>query len=97
MNAYKVKNQTQNVLKFSDQISDLFLKKSEIHVYNHYYQTSCSLKSLGQSKPNFMWSLLGSLEKKVYIKGTGHLTKMAAMLIYGKNFQKSSSKELIVV
>ena len=92
MNAYKVKNQTQNVLKFSDQKSDLFLKKSEIHVYNHYYQTYCSLKSLGQSKPNFMWSLLGSLEKKL-----GHLTKMAAMLIYGKNFQKSSSKELIVV
>ena len=72
-------------------------RPSYMYIYNHYYQTSCSLKSLGQSKPNFMWSLLGSLEKKVYIKGTGHLTKMSAMLIYGKNFQKSSSKELIVV
>ena len=26
--------------------------------------------------------------KKVYINGTGHMTKMAAMLIYGKNIQK---------
>ena len=29
--------------------------------------------------------------KKVYINGTGHMTKMAAMLIYGKNLQKSNS------
>ena len=28
--------------------------------------------------------------KKVYINGTGHMTKMAAMLIYGKYLQKSS-------
>ena len=32
-------------------------------------------------------------EKKVYINGTGHMTKMVAMLIYGKNLQKSSSSE----
>ena len=32
--------------------------------------------------------------KKVYINGTGHMTKMAAMLIYGKNNQKSSPTEL---
>ena len=30
--------------------------------------------------------------KKVYTNGTGHMTKMAAMLIYGKNFQKSSTE-----
>ena len=28
--------------------------------------------------------------KKVYINGPGHMTKMAAMPIYGKNLQKSS-------
>ena len=30
---------------------------------------------------------------KVYINGSGHMTKMAAMLIYGKNLKKSSSPE----
>ena len=29
------------------------------HVYHHYVQTS-SLKLLGQSKPNIMWTLLGT-------------------------------------
>ena len=28
--------------------------------------------------------------KKVYINGTGHMTKMAAMPIYGKNLKNSS-------
>ena len=28
--------------------------------------------------------------EKVYINGTGHMTKMAAMLIYGKNLQTSN-------
>ena len=32
---------------------------------------------------------------KVYINGTGHMTKMAAMRINGKNLQKSSPTELI--
>ena len=31
---------------------------------------------------------------KVCINGPGHLTKMAAMPIYGKNLKKSSSPEL---
>ena len=31
---------------------------------------------------------------KVCINGTGHMTKMAATPIYGKNLQKSSSTEL---
>ena len=31
---------------------------------------------------------------KVYINGPGHMTKMAAMPIYGKNLKKSSSPEL---
>ena len=33
-----------------------------IHVYDHNIQTSSSLKSLGQSKPNFMWSILRKRE-----------------------------------
>ena len=35
--------------------------------------------------------------KKVYINGTGHMAKMAAMLIYGKNFHTFSRTELKVV
>ena len=31
--------------------------------------------------------------KKVYINGLGHMTKMAAMPIYGKNLKKSSPLE----
>ena len=31
--------------------------------------------------------------KKVYIFRSGHMTKMAAMPIYGKNLKKSSSPE----
>ena len=30
---------------------------------------------------------------KIYINGPGHMTKRAAMLIYGKNLQKSSPPE----
>ena len=30
---------------------------------------------------------------KVYINGTGHMTKMAAMPIYGKTLKKNSSPE----
>ena len=30
---------------------------------------------------------------KVYINGPGHMTKMAAMPIYGKNLKRSSSPE----
>ena len=34
--------------------------------------------------------------KKFYINGSGHMTKMIAMPIYGKNFKKSST-DLIVL
>ena len=33
-----------------------------VHVYDHNIQTSSSLKPLGQSKPNFMWSILRKSE-----------------------------------
>ena len=35
--------------------------------------------------------------KKFYINGSGHMTKMIAMPIYGKNFKKSSPTDLIVL
>ena len=59
------------------------LPKGYIHVYAHYFQTSSSLKPLGQSKPN--WSLLGKIEHKFCENGLDHMTKMAAMPIYGQN------------
>ena len=62
-----------------------------MHVYDHHFQRS-SLKPLRQSKPNFMWSLLG-----IDTNGPGHMTKMAATPVYGKNLQKSSPTELIVL
>ena len=48
------------------------------------FQRSSPLKPLGQSKPNFMWSILRR-GTKVNINHLGHMTKMAAMPIYGKN------------
>ena len=33
-------------------------------VVRSHFQTSSPLKPLGQSKPNFMWSLLGKGERK---------------------------------
>ena len=40
------------------------LPRGYILVYDHHFQTSSPLKPLGQSKPNFMWSLLGKGERK---------------------------------
>ena len=34
-----------------------------IHVYDHNIQTASSLKPLGQSKPNFMWSIIKRRKK----------------------------------
>ena len=42
-------------------------------------------KPLGQSKPNLIWSCHGPRETKVCLPHLGHMTKMAAMPIYGKN------------
>ena len=49
-----------------------------------------SLKSLGRSSWNFMWSLLGQWHWNLYAISWSHdqdchMTKMAAMPIYGKN------------
>ena len=62
------------------------LSRGSIHVYNNYYQTSSALKPLGQCRVEPPWEV----GEKVYIIGTSHLTKMAAMLIYDKNLLKSN-------
>ena len=43
----------------------LLLPMGFIHVYDHNIQTSSSLKSLGQSKANFMWSIVRKGERKL--------------------------------
>ena len=49
-------------------------------------RTSSSFKPLGQSKSNFIWSILRNGEH-VYINDPGHMTKMAAMAINSKTFK----------
>ena len=66
--------------------------RGNIHAYDHNIQRSSSLKLLGQSKSNFMWSILRENEN-VYINDQGHMTKMAAMAINSKNLLKSSYPE----
>ena len=63
-----------------------------MHIYDHNIQTS-SLKPLGQSKPNFMWSIVRKGGVKVNINGQGHMTKMATMAVNSKNLYKSYSSE----
>ena len=55
-----------------------------IHVYFHNIQISSALKVFGQSKQNFMCSILRKLEG-MFFSNLGHMTKMATMPIYGKN------------
>ena len=59
------------------------------------FQTSSPLKPLGQFaiKAKFYMEPPWEGGTKVYINGPGHMTKMAAMPIYGKNLKKSSSPE----
>ena len=54
----------------------------------HHFQRSSSPKPLGQSKPNFVWSLSWIGEWKINRRGLGHMTKMATIPIYGKNPSK---------
>ena len=56
------------------------------------FQTSSPLKPLGQSKPKFNVEPPWEEGTKVYINGPGHMTKMAAMPIYGKNPSKIFSR-----
>ena len=51
-----------------------------------------SLETARLMKPNFMWSLHGMENESDYsTNGLCHMTKMAAMSIYGKKLKKSSS------
>ena len=59
------------------------LSRGYIHVYNHYYQTSSSLKRLANQCQISCGASLGSGKES-----TAHMTKIAVMLIYGKNLQK---------
>ena len=53
-----------------------------------HFQRS-GLKPLGQSKPNFILSIYRKWEPMcMYISSPGHMTKMAAVPIYGKNPSK---------
>ena len=56
--------------------------RGNIHVYYHNIQTSCLVKA------KFYMKHLKELGINVYINYLGHVTKMAAMPIYGKNPSK---------
>ena len=60
-----------------------------IYEYDNYFRTF-SPKPLDQSKPNCMRSIHGRGVTKFHINGYGHITKMVAMSIYGKELKKSS-------
>ena len=46
--------------------------RGNIHVYYRDIQRSSSLKSLGQSKPKFMWSILGRGNESLYKWSRSH-------------------------
>ena len=52
------------------------------------FQRSSPLKSLGQSKPNFMWSILGKGEQKYKKWSRSHDQDGRHAHIYGKNHKK---------
>ena len=69
-----------------------------VYVCMSTFQTSSPLKPLSRLKPNFIWSMDGGT--KVCSNGPSHMTKMAAMPIYGKNLKKiffSGTKRLMTL
>ena len=58
-----------------------------MYVWQHF-QRSSPRKPPVQSKSNFIWSLHGMWGMNMCSNGPGHVTKMAAMPIYGKNLKK---------
>ena len=74
------------------------LSKGYIHAYNHYFQTFFFSETARPINAKFHAEPPWELGKKVYINGPGHMTKMAAMPIYGKRFlnllQKQKSYDL---
>ena len=73
-----------------------------IYVCMYVYMYVCVLSTFSNI---FSSETTGPIEAKIYVEppwdgrtklcsnGPGHMTKMAAMPIYGKNFKKSSSSE----
>ena len=59
--------------------------RGNIHVYYHNIQTSSPLKPLGPIEGKFYVKHRYEGGTNVYINNLGHMTKMAAMPIYGKN------------
>ena len=57
-------------------------------VYVNIFQTSSPLKPLGRLKPNSIMEPPLDGGTKICSNGAGHVTKMAAMPIYGKNLKK---------
>ena len=60
-----------------------------------YANLTCfSQKPLAHYQPNFVCKLVSaSFKMKIHQYNAGHMTKMAAMPIYGKNTLKSSFQE----
>ena len=63
------------------------LSRGCIYVYNHDFQTSSSLKPNWPINAKFHANPPWEVGMKVYINGTGHIPKMSAMPIYGKNLK----------
>ena len=62
------------------------LSQGYIHVYINYFQTFFFSETAWPINAKFHEEPPLELGKKVYTNGTGHMTKMATMLINGKNF-----------
>ena len=65
-------------------IFDLCQRALRFQNYNMFF-----LKTVGSFETKFHWTYWG-MEIKIYTDELGHMTKMAAMPIYGKTFKKSS-------
>ena len=66
------------------------LPRGKRYVYNHNtcIRTSSSLKPPGQSKSNFIGIICMKRGTSMIINKPGHMSKMTAMPIYGKNPSK---------
>ena len=57
----------------------------------HTFKNIISSNTTGPTEVTFYMEIQSLAETKVYVIGPGHITKMAAVPIYGKTLQKSSS------
>ena len=68
-----------------------------IYMYVNFFFSNIFCETTWPIKAKFHVELPWEGGKKAYINGPGHMTKMTVMPIYGKNLQKSSPTELIVL